>query len=349
MFVFNKKDARGNATYERIMAANHKVVNELRSDPRFALNAQMFANMGLKPNDLYREFDNTTVREMHLDEGEAILTRLMPLARPLAIGRTVLANARATGAGNFSQSMSGEVSTAADAVNYDASKCITPVNVTPFKRNWREGEMLSQEMFDDAVVMHAEHVRAHRKGIIGSFMDGHKDADGNFLKEDGADWQGVRADSRVYQYDLTTASIDFSSASATGKEIRDAWIAMAKVRNVDNAVGMPAVYFVSWEIFYNFARLYSDAYGSGSILANLLTVPGTAEIVPSSVLTGNQVLSMVMSSTFIQPVVGMQVSTIAKSRPEWNSPFAFDIVSAIGWNIKNDHGDANKSVMYAAS
>lgn len=348
--LLTKAIAKGNAQQERVIDGHYQAVNAWRDDARHAL-PEIFINAGQSPRDLYREWDNQTVPQFRLDEGDNILNRLMPLSRSLPIGRTVLENARASDAGNFQQSMTGEHGSVFDNVDYDLDGTIIPVNSNGFKRNWREGEQLSLEQFDDASNQQREATRTHRQGVIGTFMDGHKDKSGQIIVEKGLSWSGVRADSRVDQVDLGAGglNIDFTSAVTTGEDFRNAWIALAQRRAVDNKVAAPATFFVSLEIYFNMARKFSENYNSGSILDNLLTVPGVAGIEMSSVLLGNQVLSFPVSSQYVQPLVGMGVSTIACPRPAWNSPFAFEVVSAIGWNIKTDFGSTNRAVQYAAS
>jgi hypothetical protein len=123
---------------------------------------------------------------------------------------------------------------------------------------------------------------------------------------------------------------------------------MAKQRAVDNKVAAPAVYFVSLDILYNLTKDFSTNFAGKSIKDKLLEIPGISSIESSSILVGNQVLSIPLDANYIQPVVGMGVSTIALPRPAWNSPFAFEVVSAIGWNVKTDFGSTNRALQYAS-
>src|SRR5690606_4069254 len=155
-------------------------------------------NAGAAPFDLYQEFDTQVVRQFHLDEGEAILTRLMPLARSLPLGRLTSVFARASGMGGFKTSMSGEENVIHDQVNYDLDKAIVPIHQNGFKRQWRESETFGLEGFQDLVTMQQEAVRTHRKGLIDYFLNG---TDVTF---DGVGWDGFRNDTRVDQVDLST-------------------------------------------------------------------------------------------------------------------------------------------------
>jgi hypothetical protein len=351
MMIFDQSLCNGNAAAIRAMNAQYQQVNAQRDDHRHALPLDMFVNTGTKPLDLFREWDNQTIQQFRLDEGDNILNRLLPLSMSVNIGRTILEGARSSDAGNFTQSMSGEEGSRFDNVDYDRQKTIIPIGQNGFKRNWREGVQLSLEDFNDAAIQQSEATRTHRQGVIGSFMDGHKNKDGQFIKEDGADWQGVRADSRVDQIDLGAGglNVDLTSSATSGADIFNAFVEMARIRAVDNKVAASAVYFVSPTIMFNFVRDFSTTFSGKSINNKLLEIVGIAGIEMSSVLVGNQVLSIPFNTNFIQPLVGMGVSTIALPRPTWNSPFAFEVVSAIGWNVKNDFGSTNKALQYASS
>lgn len=351
MMIFDQALCNGNAAALRAMNIQYQAVNAQRDDPRHALPLEMFANTGTKPLDLFREWDNQTIEQFRLDEGDNILNRLLPMARSVNIGRTVLEGARSSDAGVFTQSMSGEEKSRFDNVDYDTQKTIIPIGQNGFKRNWREGVQLSLEDFNDAAIQQSEATRTHRQGVIGSFMDGHKNKDGQFIVEDGTDWQGVRADARVDQIDLGAGglNVDLTSSATSGADIFNAFVEMARIRAVDNKVAAPAVYFVSPTILFNFVRDFSTTFAGKSIKDKLLEIVGIAGIEMSSVLVGNQVLSIPFNTSFIQPLVGMGVSTIALPRPSWNDPFAFEVVSAIGWNVKNDFEGTNKALQYASS
>jgi len=309
-------------------------------------------NAGSKPFTLYKEFDSQVTEQFRLDEGDTILNDIMPLSRSLPIGRTVLESTRSSDAGVFQQSMSGEIATVFDAVDYDLENTMVPIGQNGFKRSFREAEQLGLEGFDDLMNQQREAVRTHRQGLVSSLLDGHKDKAGNFISEKGVTWKGMRADGRVDQIDLSGVGfgVDFTDPSITGAEAKSGFIAMIKRRYIDNKVMARATYYISNEIYFNFMKDYSSAYKDVSILTVLKRELGgnIVDIKPSSALTGNQVLSIPLESRYFQPVVAMGVSTIALPRVKWNAPLAFEVVSAIGWNVRNDFADAGKAVQYAA-
>ena len=116
----------------------------------------------------------------------------------------------------------------------------------------------------------------------------------------------------------------------------------------ENNVTEPATFWVSTVVYWNLMRHYGLDDTQGTIMAQLLLIPGVASIEVSSALVGNEILSIPLLSKYIELPVGMAISTIARSRPEWNSPVAFDIVSAIGFHVKTDFGSVNKAIQFAA-
>jgi hypothetical protein len=304
----------------------------------------MFANVGSNPEDLYRDFDSETVRQFHLDEGGVILDDLMPLGRSLPVGRMISEYARASGMGGFRTSMSGETDVIHDKVDYDLDDAIVPVHQNGFQTTWREQDQLSLDGFDDARVKQSESTRTHRRGLVRYLLDG------TDITHKGVGWNGFRSDSRLDQVDLSSGpnSFDFTSALATGEQFEAAFRALAERRYIDNNITMPACYYVSNQIYFNIARDYSTEKGDNTIMQRLLAIPGVAAIKPTSELVGNQILSLVLSRDYIEPLVAMGVSTIALPVTQYNSPIAFDTVSVMGIQLKRDFENGNTAAQYAA-
>lgn len=360
MMIFDKSLAEGNEQNARNMAAQYEALNYERQQycsnnaiyipPQFKVNEvgqAIKTNAGLNPQDLFREFDRTTVEQFRLDEGDAILNRLMPLSRSMSIGRTIYQFTRSSDAGNFQSSMSGEIGTVFDAVDYDSDKTLVPIHQTGFKRSFRQMDQLSLEDFDDYVNLQREDTRRHRNGLIDTFLDGHVDRQGQFMNHDGVTWQGVRNDSRVDQVTLTA---DLTSSATTAEAVRNQFLALTQRRYITNKVQVPAVFFISNEIYFNLQRNYNENFNwSSNMLDQVMTLGGISEIIPSSKLTGNQVLSFPLESRFVQPIVARGLGTIQRQRNNWNDPFAWENVSAIGWMVKTDYGSTNRAVQYASS
>lgn len=304
------------------------------------------ANAGLNPRDLFREFDPTTVRERRLDEGRNILYRLMPQSRSLPIGRTIFSFARSSGQGEFQTSMDGDVNIIYDNTDYDTDQTLIPLHQNGFKRQWREQNQLSQEAFDDAAVQQEEGIRRHEIGLVGYLLDGTN------LVHNGASWNGFRNDTRVDQIDLSqgTFQFDFTASGTTGEDYFAAWLRLDQRRVVANRVTMPATWFVSYQVWYRMMEDYSDDKGDNTIYERCMKAPSVMEIIPTDALTGNQILSMPTgTSAYVQPLVGMGMSTIALPRQFYRDPYEFEVASALGLMVKNDFEGTNRGVQYASS
>lgn len=92
--------------------------------------------------------DNITRRVMRADEGEAWMRYLMPLAKPVNIGKLVHLNRVSSDAGSVVRSMSGQVPVPLDKVVYDYRGTVVPMFHTAYGREWREWNSLQSENFD---------------------------------------------------------------------------------------------------------------------------------------------------------------------------------------------------------
>ena len=365
MITFNMAEAKKNRGNAAVLQQQFNYLTNWRHDPRHELditpdqelaktvltgNELAAVNAGRKPFDLYREFDPVIIRQFHLDEGDNILMPLMGLSRNVSLGITIDEFGRSSAMGNFTTSMSGEVGALYDDVDYDTDKTLVPFHQTGWKFNFRQNAQMGLEAFNVAMIAQEEAARRHKIGLVDGFMDGWKDKNGAYIVTDGVSWKGFRNDTRVDQVDLTVSPVfDFTSDATTGENFVKAFTVLAQRHNITNKISAPITYFVSNEIYWNMARDFSTAKGDNTILARCMAIPNVKAIIPSSALSGNEVLSMALESRFIQPIVGLAVGSVALARPNYNSPFAFETISAIGLQVKTDFGSTNTAVQFAAS
>lgn len=365
MLVYNMAEAKKNKANAAVLQQQFNYLTNWRQDSRHSLEIKpnrelanvilegdylQAVNAGRKPFDLYREFDPVIIRQFHLDEGDNFLMPLMGLSRNVSLGITIDEFGRSSGMGNFTTSLSGEVGAVYDNVDYDTDKTIVPFHQTGWKFGFREDTQMGLESFNGAMINQEEAARRHKVGLVDGFLDGWKDKDGNYIVKDGVSWQGFRNDPRVDQVDLSTSpAFDFTDNTQSGEDFIAAFTVLAQRHNITNKITAPITYFVSNEIWWNMSRDYSTQKGDNTILARCRAVPNVADIIPSSALSGNQVLSMALESRFIQPIVGLAVGSVALARPNYNSPYAFETISAIGLQIKTDFASTNTAVQYASS
>jgi hypothetical protein len=296
------------------------------------------ANAGLIPKDVYQEFDNVTVERFRSDDGDVFLNDLLALSRSVRIGKLVSKFRQASTSGVVKTSMSGQIGAILDQVDFTYDGCIIPVMEAGFGRNWREFDAQSSEGFDALIDDQRESVAAVRKAAATQFLDGHKDQSGQFIKEDGISWEGMRTDSRVASVNLGAGGInfDFTATANTGEQIKAAFITIRDVQWIDNKVSKESTFYVSKEIAANLERRFSAQYDSKTINQELAELMNVKEIKVTSLLSGNELMGFPLDRELIQPVVGMAVNTVAMPRQTYNANYNFATWAAIGFQIRTD-------------
>ena len=160
----------------------------------------------------------------------------------------------------------------------------------------------------------------------------------------------MKADERVQIVDLSASglNIDFTSASATAEQIRNAAIALRDVMKLTNLQYAQQTWYVSGQIITNLERYFSDNYQSDTILLELLKLSGIVAIKEDAQLTGNQILIVPLTAGVIAPIVGQAVGTVADPRQFYNSDYVWRTWGAMGLMVKTDINN-RKSVIYAHS
>lgn len=309
---------------------------------------QMATNAGLIPQDVYQEFDNITVTRMRSDDGDTFLNDLLPLSSSVNIGKLVSRFRQASDAGNAQTSMTGQTGVLLDQVEYTYDGTIIPVHDTGFGRNWREWNAQQSEGFDALIDDQRESVATLRTKLCDTFLDGHKDKQGNTIVVDGLSWTGMRNDSRVAQVDLGAGGVnfDFTDTTKTYSEIEDAFKEVRDTLWITNKCEQEATYYVSREIMSNIERESSENASMGKVLQRLAGLTGVASIKVTSKLTGNELMGYPLDSNRIRPKVGMAVNTVSMPRALYNDNYNFVVWAAIGWQIRTDFAD-NTCALFA--
>ena len=305
---------------------------------------------GRIPQDVYREFDNVTIEEMHLDDGDTFLNDLMPLSKTVNIGKLVYENRRASDAGLIKTSMSGQTGILFDQVDYSYDGTIVPIHDGGFFRNFRELAAGTAEGFDALIDDQREVTRTLRQRLADTFMDGHTDEDGNFLKMKTYDWQGMRADSRVAAIDLGGGGInfDFTDNTKTGTQIKNAFLEVRDAIRVTNSCGKDLTVYISTAIATVWEGNFSTNYDGKLIIDQMAMVLGISAIKVSNKLTGNQMMLFPLDGTAVRPITGMGMSTFALPRPLYNSNHEFVTAAAVGWMVNTDFA-GNTCAGYASA
>lgn len=350
--LFSKKiignSRSGKEQWDSVVAARRAYnVNEMAFAPQLKA-VGMAVNAGIVPQDVYQEFDTITVERIRSDDGDTFLNDLLPLSRSVSIGKLVHKFRRASDAGLAQTSMTGQIGVLLDQVEYNYDGTIVPIHDTGFGRNWREWNAQTSEGFDALIDDQRESVATLRAKLADSFLDGHKDKDGNVIVVDALSWSGMRNDSRVAQVNLGAAGVnfDFTNTAATYADIEANFKEVRDVLWITNNCQRDATYYISREIASNFERNSSESYSSEKILNRLAQLMGVAAIKVSSKLSGNEMMAFPLDGMSVRPIVGMGINTVPMPRPVYNSNYNFAVWGAVGFEVRTDYA-SRKCALFA--
>jgi hypothetical protein len=289
------------------------------------------------PRDAWLDLDGITRRVMRNDEGQVFMADLMPLAKPVNIGKLVHLTRVSSDAGQVVRSMSGQVPVGMDKVTYDYRGAPVPIFSSAYGREWREWNTLQSENFD-ALSDDQEAITAKiRRNMAQYALDG--DASIVFQGYAGT---GIRTSTLSKVINLGTAgggaNIDLTAIATTSDAI-DAFFTQTLGAMLDaNLITGKVNLYISPEIGRNLDRSYSGSSGfkGGTLLAYLLTNRRINKIAVTYELSGNAFFGFVPSADYIRPLVGMAVNTTAMTRLNPTDNYQFLVMGAMGIDIRAD-------------
>jgi hypothetical protein len=312
------------------------------------LTAEFMGNAAsILPRDAWLDLDGITRRVMRADEGQAWMADLMPLAKPVNIGKLVHLNRVSSDAGRVVRSMSGQVPVTMDKVSYDYRGTPVPIFSTGYGREWREWNTLQSENFDALADDQEAHVARIRRDMALYALDG----DASIVFE-GYTATGIRTNPLSKSINLGSAvggaNIDLT-ATATTSDAIDAFFTntLGGVLD-DNLVAGKVNIYVSPEIGRNLDRSYSGSSGfkGGTLMSYLLTNRRINKIAVSYELSGNEFFGFVPSAEYIRPLIGMAVNTTAMTRLNPTDNYQFLVMGAMGIEIRADY-NSKSGVFYS--
>jgi hypothetical protein len=305
--------------------------------------AEVLNSAAVLPREAWIEFDDITRRVMRDDEGQAYMADLMPLAKPVAIGKLVHMNRVSSDAGSVVRSVSGQVPVGMDKVTYDYRGTPVPIFSTAFGREWREWNTHNSENFDALADDQEAHTAKIRRDQALYALDG--DAS---IVVGGYPAYGIRTHPLSKAINLGTAGggANINLASATSDAIE------SFVNNVlgavldDNLIVGGINVYVSPEIGRNLDKPYSGSSGFkiGSLRDALVANRRINKIVVTFELSGNEFFGFVPNANYIRPLIGMAVNTTARTRMNPTDNYQFLMMGAMGLDIRADWN--NKSGVF---
>lgn len=300
------------------------------------------------PQDVFRDFDSQTKQLMTGDEGGVILDALLPLARSVPIGKIVSEYRQVSDAAQAQSSISGQHRKPMDKVTYDYDGTLVLIHDAAIGREWRELEAMRSEDFDGLVDDQAAAVRAVRRQLVDNFLNGSP------TTYKGTSSYGIKNSPNTQALNLGAAglNVDLTSSSATYAEIESVFInALETLQGAANNVEMDITFVVSSGIWFNLMRRGSNEMSFRTFLEQLRTLPGVANIIKTNganALTGNEFIAMAASGQYVQPVVGMGMTTTPMQRLTPYADWNVLVWTAAGLQIKAD-SQGRSGVLYASA
>ncbi len=297
--------------------------------------ARLHNSAAILPRDAWQELDSITRRVMRNDEGQAFMADLMPLAKAVNIGKLAVLNRVSSDAGAVTISMSGQVPTGLDKVEYDYRGNPVPIFSTAYGREWREWNTLQSENFDALADDQEAHVAKIRRRMAQYALTGD-----TTIRVGGYNARGILNHALSKAINLGTASggANINLTTATSDAIESFVNNVLGKQLDDNYIGVGVNMYVSPEIARNLDKPYSGVTGfkAGSLRDALLANRRINKIATTFELTGNAFFAFVPDAQYIRPLVGMAVSTNAMTRSNPTDNYQFLVMGAMGIEIRAD-------------
>lgn len=295
------------------------------------------------PYPVYAEMDRQTKQIMLDPNVEVLLNDLMPLARPLNIGKMVHQYRQAGSGGAVTTSMSGLEPIPNDQTAYKYDGAIVPVHQSGYYREWRELAGQQSEGWNDLLDDQAASTRTVRERMASYILDGLPG-----LEFKGVPSYGLRNGGNTAK---ATISIDLTDPNTSPMAVRAEFIRLRDIIRRDNRVNGDITVYVSPEIAATFDRYFvieGVVTATRSLRQELEALPGVGAIKELSGLVGNEMIMGVLSQEYISPLLGQAVSNLALPR---QTPFArhqFLVWSAMGLEVRADI-NGRTAWLYAAA
>ena len=297
------------------------------------------------PRDAWLDMDNITRRVMRADEGEVWMRDLMPLAKPVPIGKIVHLNRTSSDAGSVIRSISGQVPVPMDKVVYNYAGTPVPLFHTAYGREWREWNSLQSENFDALADDQEAHVAKIRRDMALFALNG----DASIVFQ-GYQAYGIRTNPLSKSINIGASGNNIVLKSATADAL-DAFFTGAFGAMLDaNYITQGVNLYISPEIARGWDKTYSGSAGfkTGTIRDFLLTNRRINKIEVTFELSENEFFAFVPSAEYIRPLIGMAVATTAIPRDRPRANYQFDVCGAMGLEIRADY-NGRSGVFYSTN
>lgn len=296
----------------------------------------------------YLDRDTTTVTMMRdPDDGLTLLNDLDAISRNVDVG-VLVSDYRRYGADAFEvrTSLDGNHDKPVDggAVDYDGT--IIPVHSAGISAQWREMVGERREGIDRLTLDHEQAVRAVKTRMAIMIYDGMTG-----LQFKGYKALGIRNSPNVLALDINTLP-GSTVMNATHEQIRDAFRkAISTLHSTENGATGKVDFYVSSEIWERLGEIYTVTgvvMGTAETLLDVLKrLPDIGEIKRDTMVKGDEFVAVIRRREYIEPIVGMPVTTTPIDRKSPMDNHQSLIWSVMGIQLKAD-AQGRSGILYAA-
>lgn len=321
---------------------------ELLRQVAYSGGRSLALNHGLQVNALpdldekaWLDLDNQTVQLIG-QESDPLFNDVMALSRSVSIGKLVAAYKRIGAMDVGDTSLTGQTTKLMGDLATDYDGIVIPIHQKSFGKQWRELEGQRSIGSDDVADLQAASVREVIRLMTVNMIDGNP-----LINYQGANSYGIKNNPNTLAVTLTQ---DMTSPAATYAQLQaQAATFVRAIRGSDNRVTAPVDMYISPEIETNLTRTSGATTMDRSFYTALLQdLPGVRSIKTSYLLTGNQMIALVLNSAYIQPITGMAINTTPIPRQVPFADYHWMTWSASGLLIKADQA-GRAGVAYGAS
>ena len=286
--------------------------------------------------DFWQELDRELVTSRLETSGMEIVDDLLRVQTVLDIGKTVrLYQTGGDIADDVSVSIDGQAPYTFDHTEGATDGDPIPVFTAGYGVNWRHARGLSSVGIDLVLESQRAKQKKYNKVLVEYTLSGNV-----HIVVDGKAGQGLKNHRNTKKVDLGASGANIDLTTATADQLI-AFFTTGAFGTTARANGVDAydVLWVSYDIWANLSQAYVvNGAVVGNVLSAILPFAAACEIRPTFALSGNEYLAYQRRRDVVTPLVGMASGIIALPRPLPQSNFNFQIMGAMGIQVKKDEG-----------
>ncbi|KAA0910678.1 major capsid protein [Pusillimonas sp. ANT_WB101] len=319
---------------------------------RAAMTPEMLAAnaVGGFGRDFWAELDRQVIQMRDQETGMEIVNDLMGVQTVLSIGKTAkLYNMVGDIAEDVSVSIDGQAPYSFDHTEYSSDGDPIPVFTAGYGVNWRHAAGLNTVGIDLVLDSQSAKMRKFSKRLVSYILNG--DAS---IQVQNYPAQGLKNHRNTIKVDLASGGANIDLTTATQADIATFFTSGAFGQAArDNFVEAYDVMWVSPQIMANLMKPATVSIGGDTILSGGTVLSVIQGFVParsirqSFALSGNEFIAYQRRQDVVSPLVGMATGVVPLPRLMPQANHNFQIMAAIGLQIKKDGADKS-GVIYGA-